>query len=63
MEQVPRGLHTWQVEKAQHSGFSPAVCPNRFKSASKNGLFKKNQRGEAENLAKKLNRGWGPRSL
>lgn len=45
-----------QVEKAQHSGFKPPVCPNQLKSASRNGLFfkKKNQSGEVGNLARKL---------
>lgn len=47
-----------QVEKAQHSGFSPPVCPNQLKSASRNGLGffkkKKNPSGEVGNLARKL---------
>lgn len=44
------------VEKAQCSGFSPAVCPNQLKSAFKNGccFFLNNQSGKGGNLARKL---------
>lgn len=54
-----------QVERAQHSGFSPPVCPNQLKSASRNGLFfKKNPSGEVGNLARKLGgEGLGGRGL
>lgn len=55
MEQVPRGLSTGQVEKAQPSSFSPAVCMDRLlNSASKKKKFFLNQSGEAGNLARKL---------
>lgn len=44
----------WQAEKAHGSGFSPTVCSNQLRSASKNGLFKRNQSEDARNLARKL---------
>lgn len=52
---IRRGLHSVQVEKAPCSGFSPPVCSDQLKSASKNGLFKKkNQSGELGSPVRRL---------